>query len=82
MDGQETCYDDARYRQLLAKAVDEARRLELIEIIGSPVYRLRKAPLLQRCISMLAFCPGFTYLGRVPRVRRIHPKSESDKAFL
>jgi hypothetical protein len=31
MDVRETGYDYVRYKQLLAKAVDEAKRLELIE---------------------------------------------------
>lgn len=31
MDKQETGYDYVRYKQLLAEAVDETRRLELIE---------------------------------------------------
>ena len=31
MDKQETGYDYIRYKQLLAEAVDETRRLELIE---------------------------------------------------
>ena len=33
MDEQETGYDYIRYKQLLAEAVDETRRLELIEIM-------------------------------------------------
>jgi hypothetical protein len=33
MDKQETGYDYDRYRQLLAEADDEAKRLELIEIM-------------------------------------------------
>ena len=33
MDKQETGYDYIRYKQLLAEAVDESRRLELIEIM-------------------------------------------------
>ena len=33
MDDQETAYDYKRYKQLLADAVDEAKRLELIEIM-------------------------------------------------
>jgi hypothetical protein len=33
MDEQETSYDYVRYKQLLAEAVDETRRLELIEIM-------------------------------------------------
>jgi hypothetical protein len=33
MDKQETGYDYIRYKQLLAEAVDEAKRLELIEIM-------------------------------------------------
>jgi hypothetical protein len=33
MDKQETGYDYTRYKQLLADAVDETRRLELIEIM-------------------------------------------------
>jgi len=33
MDKQETGYDYVRYKQLLAEAVDETRRLELIEIM-------------------------------------------------
>jgi hypothetical protein len=33
MDKQETGYDYIRYKQLLAEAVDETRRLELIEIM-------------------------------------------------
>jgi len=33
MDKQETGYDYIRYKQLLAEAVDEARRRELIEIM-------------------------------------------------
>ena len=33
MDEQETGYDYTRYKQLLAEAVDEASRLELIEIM-------------------------------------------------
>ena len=33
MDKQETGYDHNRYKQLLAEAVDETRRLELIEIM-------------------------------------------------
>jgi hypothetical protein len=33
MDKQDTGYDYIRYKQLLAEAVDEARRLELIEIM-------------------------------------------------
>jgi hypothetical protein len=33
MDEQETGYDYVRYKQLLAEAVDETRRLELIEIM-------------------------------------------------
>jgi hypothetical protein len=33
MDNQETGYDYIRYKQLLAEAVDETRRLELIEIM-------------------------------------------------
>jgi hypothetical protein len=32
-DGQEAVYDYLRYKQLLAGAVDEASRLELIEIM-------------------------------------------------
>ena len=32
-DKQEAIYDYQRYKQLLAEAVDETRRLELIEII-------------------------------------------------
>ena len=33
MDDQETDYDYSRYKQLLAEAVDETRRLELIDIM-------------------------------------------------
>jgi len=33
MDKQEAGYDYIRYKQLLAEAVDETRRLELIEIM-------------------------------------------------
>ena len=33
MDEQETGYDYTRYKQLLAEAVDETRRRELIEIM-------------------------------------------------
>ena len=33
MDEQETGYDYVEYKQLLAEAVDEARRLKLIEIM-------------------------------------------------
>lgn len=33
MDEQDTGYDYVRYKQLLAEAVDETRRLELIEIM-------------------------------------------------
>jgi|SRR3954471_20485530 hypothetical protein len=33
MDKQETDYNYVRYKQLLAEAVDETRRLELIEIM-------------------------------------------------
>jgi hypothetical protein len=33
MDKQDTGYDYIKYKQLLAEAVDEARRLELIEIM-------------------------------------------------
>jgi len=33
MDKQETGYDYVRYKQLLAEAVDETKRLELIEIM-------------------------------------------------
>ena len=33
MDEQETGYDHNRYRQLLAEAVDETKRIELIEIM-------------------------------------------------
>ena len=33
MDKQQTGYDYIRYKQLLAEAVDETRRLELIEIM-------------------------------------------------
>ena len=33
MDKQETGYDCNRYKQLLAEAVDETKRLELIEIM-------------------------------------------------
>jgi hypothetical protein len=33
MDKQETGYDYVRYKQLLVEAVDETRRLELIEIM-------------------------------------------------
>jgi len=33
MDKQETGYDYIRYKQLLAEAVDETKRLELIEIM-------------------------------------------------
>ena len=33
MDKQEPVYDHNRYRQLLAEAVDETKRLELIEIM-------------------------------------------------
>jgi hypothetical protein len=33
MDNQEAGYDYNRYKQLLAEAVDETRRLELIEIM-------------------------------------------------
>ena len=33
MDKQETGYDYVRYKQLLAEAVDETRRIELIEIM-------------------------------------------------
>lgn len=33
MDDQETAYDYKRYKQLLADAVNEAKRLELIEIM-------------------------------------------------
>jgi len=33
VDEQETDYDHNRYRQLLAEAVDEAKRIELIEIM-------------------------------------------------
>jgi hypothetical protein len=33
MDNQETGYDYNRYKQLLAEAVDETKRLELIEIM-------------------------------------------------
>ena len=33
MNEQETDYDYIRYKQLLAEAVDEAKRLELIEIM-------------------------------------------------
>jgi hypothetical protein len=33
MDKQDTGYDYIRYKQLLAEAVDETRRLELIEIM-------------------------------------------------
>jgi hypothetical protein len=33
MDKQETGYDYVRYKQLLAEAVDETKRIELIEIM-------------------------------------------------
>jgi hypothetical protein len=33
MDEQQADYDHNRYRQLLAEAVDEAKRIELIEIM-------------------------------------------------
>ena len=33
MDKQDTGYDYIRYKQLLAEAVDETKRLELIEIM-------------------------------------------------
>jgi hypothetical protein len=33
MDKQETVYDYIRYKQLLVEAVDETKRLELIEIM-------------------------------------------------
>jgi hypothetical protein len=33
MDDQETGYDYSRYKELLAEAVDETRRLELIDIM-------------------------------------------------
>ena len=33
MDNQETGYDHNRYKQLLAEAVDETKRLELIDIM-------------------------------------------------
>jgi hypothetical protein len=33
MDDQETSYDHNRYKQLLAEAVDETRRLKLIDIM-------------------------------------------------
>ena len=33
MDDQETDYDYSRYKELLAEAVDETRRLELIDIM-------------------------------------------------
>lgn len=33
MDDQETGYDHTRYKQLLAEAVDETKRIELIEIM-------------------------------------------------
>ncbi len=33
MDDQEAAYDYKRYKQLLAEAVDETKRLELIEIL-------------------------------------------------
>ncbi len=33
MDDQETGYDYCRYKQLLAEAVDETKRLELIDIM-------------------------------------------------
>jgi hypothetical protein len=33
MDKQDTIYDHIRYKQLLAEAVDETRRRELIEIM-------------------------------------------------
>jgi hypothetical protein len=33
MDDQETAYDYKRYKQLLVEAVDETKRLELIEIL-------------------------------------------------
>ena len=33
MDDQETGYDYCRYKRLLAEAVDETKRLELIEIM-------------------------------------------------
>jgi hypothetical protein len=33
MDDQETGYDYNRYKQLLAEAVDETKRLELIDIM-------------------------------------------------
>jgi len=33
MDDQETAYDYKRYKQLLAEAVDETKRLELIAIL-------------------------------------------------
>lgn len=33
MDDQEAAYDYKRYKQLLAEAVDETKRLELIDIL-------------------------------------------------
>lgn len=33
MSGQETIYDHLRYKQLLAEAVDETKRIELIDIM-------------------------------------------------
>ena len=33
MDDQETTYDYRRYKQLLLEAVDETRRIELIDIL-------------------------------------------------
>jgi hypothetical protein len=33
MSNQDACYDYLRYRQLLAEAVDENKRLELIELM-------------------------------------------------
>ena len=141
MDEQETGYDYVRYKQLLAEAVDETRRLELIEIMirenardrleaqraadriamtvmtvarvlgpGSrrdisrsraspPEASSASEPTQAGCaararhqhqfgpfavhaslpcspglISTLAFCPGFTYLGAIPRAWRSNPR--------
>jgi len=43
MDKQEAGYDYIRYKQLLAEAVDETRRLELIEIMIRENARDRRA---------------------------------------
>jgi hypothetical protein len=55
MDEQHTDYDHNRYRQLLAEAVDEAKRIELIEIMIREKARDRlEAQLMADRVAMTA----------------------------